>query len=419
MITRVSVPRDKPITLSRNVTWLVVILAGALFATFVSPQVSLWGRGLRSSLPLFLLLLGMAMLFRGNATRRQVASHFLPIIAGFAFVGISMLRDLFEPRPEILLTQGITGAISIGLWIAVILVKTVFPESLERVRWISLVMLGVSLGMGIPLLLEQPGIARLTMGNSLADEYAAQLFQKGVANYAWYTPVGFAFPVLATWLYNSSAHRLMKMAGWGLLLAASVATILSTFTMAMVLLIAGALGWLLLAAMTGKSRLARVLPALALIALLVFLPALYLFGSTFESTQFAVQKATRIIEGAVEVGLQDADETGRADMFVDTMETFWKNPLFGAWGLSSEYYFVGGHSSWADTLALQGLFGMFLWLAFLSPSWKRGKRPWSIADGAAGGTLAWILLGVGGILNPTLNSSVGLLLIWLYDDSAV
>ncbi len=257
------------------------------------------------------------------------------------------------------------------------------------------------------------------MGNPMAEVYAAELYPKGVTNYSWYTPVAIAFPVIANWLANRSARSLSKVIGWGMLLAAAIATVLSTFTMAMVLLGAGAFGWLGLVVLTGKSRFARALGALVMIGMLLSFPTLYFFGSAFEATQFQVQKATRLLTGAVEMGLMDADETGRTEMFEGSMETFLKYPIFGAWGLATTYYFVGGHSSWADTLAWQGLFGLSLWLAFLSPSWKRGKRPLSVADGAAGGTLSWILLGVGGVLNPTLHSALGLLLIWLYDDSPI
>ncbi len=416
---RMSVQRTTPKRLARTPMGLVTVLASALFATFVSPQLGLWGRGLRTALPLFILFVGITVLTRGSDIRLALNRHSLPIAAGVAFAGISLLRHLSEPSPTVLQNQGINAMVCVGVWIAVIVLRTVFPEALEPVRWISLLTLGVSLGMGIPLLLEQPGIGRLTMGNPMAEVYAAELYPKGVTNYSWYTPVAFAFPVIANWLANTSTRRLVKIIGWGMLLAAAIAALLSTFTMAMVLLGAGAFGWLGLVVLTGKSRFARALAALVLIGMLLSFPALYFFGSTFEATQFQVQKATRLLTGAVEIGLMDADETGRTDRFASSMETFLKYPLFGAWGLATTDYFVGGHSSWADTLAWQGLFGLSLWLAFLSPSWKRGRRPWSVADGAAGGALSWILLVVGGVLNPTLHSALGLLLIWLYDDNSV
>ncbi len=419
MIVSASSQRDKPVVRAKAPTWLLIMLMGVLFATFISPQVSLWGRGLRAALPLFILCWGFALLWRGKVLLWQLERHALPIIAGLVFAGTSFVRYLFEPSSTVLQNQGFSAIVCVALWITMIVLRTSFPETLEPIRWIGLLTLGVSLGMGIPLLLQQPGIGRLTMGNPMADAYAAELYPKGVTNYSWYTPVSIAFPALANWLMNSSARPLMKMLGWGLLLAAVLAIILSTFTMAMVLVVAGAAAWLVLAALTARKRAARALAAIVLIVSALAFPALYWLGSTFEATEFQVQKATRLFTRITEVGLLDADETGRTVMFVNTMHTFFEYPLFGAWGLAGEPYYVGGHSSWADTLAWQGLFGMALWLVFLSPSWKRRKHPWSVAGGVAGGTLSWIFLGVGGILNPILHSSLALLLIWLYDEPGI
>jgi len=418
MIVSASSQRDKPVVRAKVPTGLLIALVSLLFATFISPQVSLWGHGLRTALPLFILFGGLVLLWRGKVVLWQLERHALPIIAGLVFAGTSSVRYLFEPSPTVLQSQGFSAIVCVALWITMIVLRTSFPEALEPIRWLGLLTLGISLGMGIPLLLQQPGIGRLTMGNPMADVYAAELYPKGVTNYSWYTPLSIAFPALANWLLNNSARPLMKMLGWGLLLAAVLAIILSTFTMAMVLVVAGAAAWLVLAALTARKRAARALAVIVLIVSVLAFPALYLLGSTFEATEFQVQKATRLFTGITEIGLLDVDETGRTVMFVNTMHTFLKYPLFGAWGLAGKPYYVGGHSSWADMLAWQGLFGMALWLVFLSPSWKRGRHPWSVEEGMAGGTLSWMLLGVGGILNPTLNSSIGLLLIWLYDENA-
>ncbi len=130
--------------LTRTPIGLVVILASALFATFISPQLGLWGRGLRTSVPLFVLFGAVAILLRGSATRHSLERHLLLILAGVAFAGMSMLRYLSEPNPTVLQNQGISAIVCVGVWIAVIIVRNVFPEALEPVRWISLLVLGVS-----------------------------------------------------------------------------------------------------------------------------------------------------------------------------------------------------------------------------------------------------------------------------------
>ncbi len=399
--------------------WLVVALSSALFITFISPQVGLRGRGLRSSLPLFLLLISVSLFLRGKDVVESLRRQFFSFLFGITFVFMAIIRYVFEPNFIFLQNHGIAALVCVGMFASITILRNVFPETVEFVRWVCLLALGISLGVGIPYLIREPGIARLTMGNPLQDIYAAQFFPKGVANYSWYTPVAISFPAIANWLINTKAHLIKKIVGWVGLLAASIAVINSTFTMAMVLLIVGLVSWLFLLALTGRNQFARISAGVVLILSLLIFPLAYYFLSSFEATQFQVKKATQIITGAVEVGILDADPSGRTYMFVDTMKTFFKYPILGAWGLANNTYFVGGHSSWADTLALHGLFGLILWLLFLLPSLKRGRSPLSLKNGKGSGTLSWTLLFVGGILNPTFFGALGLLLIWLYDDGVL
>lgn len=396
---------------------LIAGLSGILFATFLSPQFGLLGRGLKLSIPLFVLLLGVAVLLNGREVTRQLGRRVKPLLLGTMFAGTGALRFLVAPDPSLLQNQVLAGVVCIIVWLAVVVVRQVFPESCETARWLALVTLGVSLGMGLPLLLREPGIARLTMGNPMAERYAANLFPRGVANYSWYTPVACAWPVIADWLHNGRQQPLVKVVGWSLLSAASAATLLSTFTMAAVWLTLGTLLWLFLVAMTGSSALWRLIAIGALVFLLVSCGTLRRELSRFSGTALVADKFTRLIERTFAVGVVEGDETGRARMLVRTIETFLNHPLFGAWGIDSSFY-VGGHSSWADTLALHGLFGTSLWLGFLAPSWRRRNAPLSSRRGTAGGTLSWALLAVGGVVNPTLNSPIALLLIWLFDQGA-
>jgi len=396
---------------------LVALLASALFASFISPQISLFGRGLRLSLPLFALL-GSVILVVRPRTIKYLSIYSGSIAAGLLYMATGTLRYLFDPLPTFFQNFVLSAAVCLMLWMAILMIRNGFPEAVETIRWLTLIVLGVSLGMGVPLLLEQPGVARLTMGNPMADVYAAALYPRGVANYSWYTVVGFAFPAMANWLYKSSRSVFWKLIGWGCLLAAAIATLFSTFTMAATLLIGGELSWLMILAVTSKRKMLRLIGIIIILVFLISFPTLYLWGSEFEATQFVVNKATRLIEGTLTEGALEADETGRTQMFVDTMATFLKHPLFGAWGLEPNFY-IGGHSSWADTLGSQGLFGLLLWIGFISPALRRGKKPFSIDEGTAGGTLSWILLAVGGVLNPTFHSSIGLILLWLFDDGAL
>jgi hypothetical protein len=397
--------------------FFVAMLASALFASFISPQISLFGRGLRFSLLLFFLL-GSAILAIRPSAIRYLGTFGVSIGAGLLYVATGTIRYTIDPLSNLFQNLIISAAVCVVLWMIMLVIRKGFPEVVETIRWLILIVLGISLGMGVPLLIDQPGIARLTMANPMANVYAERFYPRGVANYSWYTPLGIAFPVIANWLYKNSRGVIWKFIGWGCLLTASAATLLSTFTMAAGLLIGGALAWLILTILTTKRKRTQFIAIIAVIVTLLFFPTLYYWGSEFDATEFAVNKTTSLIEGISSKGVIEGDMTGRAKMFVDTMDTFLRNPILGLWGLE-RYFYIGGHSSWADTLGSQGIVGLMLWLVFISPSLHRGKRPFSIEDGAAGGTLAWILLAVGGVLNPTFYNAIGLILLWLFDDGAL
>ncbi len=150
----------------------------------------------------------------------------------------------------------VSASVCVGLWISILIIKNYFPETLEHVRWISLIVFGISLGLGIPLLIREPSVARLTMGNANESYYASVFFPQGVANYSWYTPAAIAWPVIANWLYRSQQSFIRKILGWGALVAVSIAILLSTFTMAIVLLIIGIISWFFLVFIMRNSLIA-------------------------------------------------------------------------------------------------------------------------------------------------------------------
>jgi hypothetical protein len=398
-----------------KVQFIVIVFSLILFTSFLSPQIALLGRGLRLSLPVFVLLFIAAIIFKPGTTKRQLRLQIKPLLFGIAFVSTGLLHYLLDPNSTFIQNYLESGMICIGLWISVMIIKNIFHETLESIRWFCLIIFGISLGLGIPLLINMPGVARLTMGNPEASINIALYFPSGVANYGWYTPAAIAWPVIANWLYNSRQRLAKKILGWAALITVSIAVILSTFTMALVLLLAGVLGWFFFVLINSKNLRSRTVAIIILVIFGVSFTSLRLFGSEYGPTSFAVGKATRIFTVFWETNnFVASDPTVRTDLFIETMKTFEENPIFGAWGLSADD-FSGGHSSWADTLALFGLFGLFLWFGFLSRSLRRRKHPFSVSEGNAGGTLSWILFLVGGILNPIFYGSLGLLLLWLFD----
>lgn len=394
---------------------IVFILAEILFASFLSPQIGVFGRGLWLSLPCFGLLCIIVFLSRAKLLVWQITRKIVPLLCALGFLGMGLIRYSIDPNSEYLQKYVVGGAICFGLWFSVIMVKNVFAEILDQIRWISLIIFGVSLGLGIPLLLAQPGVARLTMGNINEAYYINIFFPQGVTNYNWYTPAAFAWPVMANWLYRSRLGWIKKALGWGALLALSIAIILSTFTMAMIILLVGFLAWLFFMALSSKNLVTLSVIMIALVLIFVGFSSLYIMGRDFAPTAFAVDKATKLFTGLVETSsMIDSDPTIRTVLFVETMQTFVQSPVLGAWAVLPDG-FAGGHSSWADTLALQGIVGLLLWLGFLSPAWL-GRGSLLSGRGNLGGTLSWILWAIGGTLNPTFYSGLGLMLLWLFDD---
>jgi hypothetical protein len=331
------------------------------------------------------------------------------------FVVTGAIRNFMDPNSSLFVNYVITSLVCICLWVSVMIIKHVFHSILDDIRWLSLIIFGISLGVSIPILIRDPGIARYTMGNENESMFISMYFPKGIANYTWYTSVAFAWPVVANWLYKCKQSSFRKVTGWGALFLLSISVILSTFTMALVLLILGIVSWLLLLFFTSKRLRSRLIALLIMLIFLFTASSFYLFGKDFAPTAFAVTKATTIFDNLIKTkSMLDSDPTIRTELFLMTIRTFEKHPIFGAWGIDADK-FSGGHSSWADTLALHGLLGIFLWFGFLLPSLRRGKFKLSVYEGNAGGTLSWMLWAFGGILNPVFFLGLGLILLWLFD----
>lgn len=406
---------QKSSDLRKKPTSLVLIVAPILLATFLSPQIGYWGHGLKLSLPLIVALNLIGLLcYKPRMIVHLIlrSKYSLSVVIGLLFVFSGYIRYLVAPNNSWLQNYVLTALICILLYISIISIRTTFPEALNIIRFLILIIMAVSLGIGIPALYGDPGIARFTT-SSKANEYLV-LSSKGIGNYGSYTGAALAWPVIAQWLYNQ--RNPIKIAGWTALIVISVAIAISTFTMAGALLCLGVLAWIGLIITRQRSKHYQLLATAVVVVTIPFLPSLYESGLNSDVTGFSVSKATRLYEGTQTSGIWVGDETGRAIMFRDTMDSFFASPGFGLWGISrgSDFY-IGGHSSLGDTLGLFGVFGILLWGGFLARSWVRNK-PFSLTAGYAGGTISWILLLIGGVLNPTYYSSSALTLIWLFDD---
>lgn len=400
--------------------FLVMVAAGvALFAGLLSPQISYFGRGLRLALPAFAILLGFVLLTYKPTVIGQGILHnryALSIGLGLMFVAMGFIRNSAEPRPLIFQNFILAALLNIMYLLAIILIKKVMPRALDPVRFLTLIVSGASLAVAIPLMVSEPGIMRdlQTMQSASASTVnISGYILQGVGNYTIYYAFAIGAPMIANWLYRQP-RRLITYVGWCALILTSITVILSTLALAVTLLAIGMSVWVVLVII--KSRRIWILFAsfLGAMILIPLMPLLFETAEDIEATAFVINKVTDTIEGVTESGVVEGDASGRGLLLEVSLESFAFSPFIGSWGVREEF-FSGGHSSWVDSLVLFGIFGTLFYVIYLSPAWAR-RKPLSISDGAAGGTISWVLCMAAGVLNNTFYFSTILVVLWLYDD---
>jgi len=410
-----SCPENKSDNSDENRSWFVIFLMSLFFLSFLSPQISYWGRGLKLSIPVFCYLTMIVLLNRKQQVIQIISMNKKYFFSGMVFVFSGFVRYMAHSVSSIRHNFVIACFFCIFLWFVINLLIIQSRKTIQTIRWLCFIVITISVGISIPLLIEQPGIARLTMGNPFASKYIARYFPKGIANYSIYTAIAMSWPVIANWLLNYNYKRILnKWVAWAFLCILSTVVILSTFTMALFMMITGIILWLIIVIFKGKKN-SSILSFVIILILLFYYPRIYKVAIAEDPTQFSVSKATRLFNRSLTHGFIEGDETGRVRRIMNTLPTIWNHPFFGAWGLDRRM-FIGFHSSWTDFLALFGISGLFLWLYYLSPSLKRGKEWNSISKGIAGGSISWFLVLIGGFLNPTLNRPILFLMIWIFDE---
>lgn len=377
----------------------ICVISVAIFLTsYLSPQLQLYGRGLRVGLPAFCLAVACGLMSDPTMLFRCLHRLRWILLCGFIFLGQAAFRIQTLSNPFIgpLFVNG-TLQVIMGVFL-IFLVRELGGRKLRLLT--ILVFLGwtVSIALGVPTLLAKSGAARETMGIGLIKYVAVtQYMSAGVGSYTHYTATAVSFLAMAVWVLGIRRPWLWAFAA--LLAINALAVMISTFAMAAALLAVGlltALGYWVF-----HKREFAMVRLIAAIIILVFVPGVVLVASeSNESFSFVYNKVSSLWERTSETGLAQGDKTGRGAMFVEEMGDFLDSPVIGALGGWSEK--TGhGHSSLSNTLLIHGLVGSIWWFAFL---FLLGKSAWNEAQNPvvkAALLLSWLIFFGSGILNPT------------------
>jgi hypothetical protein len=394
-------------TTSRFPLQFIAILSLTLaILSFVSPQVSMLGRGLRTTLPAMAVSFFAISVISPKAFLRGFARLWSTFLLGFIFLTQAAFRFAHDDKASALWHTFFWGplfAILLLLWIAAF--TELGSDAVHRLRrWVSFSWC-ISLAVGLPSLITHPGVARLTMGNPSAVKYAAIWAPLGVGEYSVYTALAICLGPLFVTLHHLKG--LWRWIALPLLCLAATAVLLSTFTMASACLVLSLSSILLVWAMgdRGWSRILRTFLLLFMVLLLVVMfPLLYDRAKKIPQAEFVVTKVERLFYGISKAGLERGDETERGKMFTDEMRSFVEEPFFG--------YIPGvtgqkghGHSSLSNSLVLFGLFGALLWFAALFEVFRNSQRNTMDSLDRHALWISWGVLILGGILNPLWHST--------------
>lgn len=373
--------------------------------SFLSPQIGMLGRGLRTTLPA-LAVSGFAIfVISPMAFIRAFERFWVSFLCGFIFLLQAALRFVHADNASNLWYAWFVGpfiALVFLLWIAAL--AELGYSSIRRLRFWLLYGWCISLAVGLPILIQHPGIARSTMGNINAFKNAVIWALYGVGEYNVYTSLSICFGPL--FFVSQKLKPLWRWPAIILISLSSAAVLVSTFTMASVALMLSFFGTLLVWTKAGHGFL-RIIRLVLVLLPFVFLPLLYTQAKNFSQTEFVVSKVERLYQGISKKGLAKGDETNRAKMFMNEMRTIANEPFLG--------YIPGvcgqrghGHSSFANLLVLFGFFGAALWVVALLNVFRdflKNKRDFTDRYALWISLLIFILCG---ILNPIWHAPAAL-----------
>lgn len=387
------------------VKWHTIAIFSLVVAvlSIVSPQLQVLGHGLRTTLPALAMSWIAITMVAPQAFWRSLKRFQFVFILGTIFLLQATARFLFVDSNRDLFDRYVFGPLILLIFVLCIgALSELGLKTFFQFRVILLLGWCLSLAHGVPVLYQLPAVARLTMGNPLADQYSQMYAPLGVGNFTNYTFCAVCFlPMFFTSLKIRS--NVLRWCAFVLLVLVCLAVMLSTFTMAFFLLAIGLffslLLWVFFA--RGFTRFAKIF--IILLQILLFSSTLQFFMN-YTQIDFVVSKIDRLNKGFMNYGLEKGDETNRGAWFIEEIENFIDEPFAGYIpGISGAI--DNGHSSLSNSLVLFGFFGAMLWFFALWKIFMDSLRYSTQKFDKFFIIITWIIFVFSGIFNPTWHSS--------------
>jgi hypothetical protein len=388
---------------------VAVVSLSVAILSYISPQVSQLGRGLRTTLPALVVAWFAIFHISPKAFNRALVRFQPVLLLGIFFIFQAALRFAYEEEATVFWDTYFWGPLTVLTLLVWVGALTELGEGAVR-SFRCWVLFGwcISLAVSLPILIQYPAVAKLTMGSEVGLENAAIWAPYGVGEYSVYTSMAICLgPLLAATQCLKPKFRIVNIL---LVSLAALAVLLSTFAMAAVLLMFSLFAVLMAWMRSGRGA-SQMWRTLVVFLLLGLLPFLYTQFARSPQTSFVVElvveKVERFYYGISATGLAEGDETGRGAFFVDEMQAFAAEPF---WGYIPGVIGQRGkeHSSLSNSLLLFGVFGAALWGVML---WRVYNECLSHTGGRFNRyvlRLSWSALIIGGILNPLWYSPAAL-----------
>jgi hypothetical protein len=383
---------------------LAIFTLALAILSFVSPQVGQLGRGMRTALPALVISFCAISMISPSAFFRSISRYKLVLLFGFLFLLQGAYRFASESyKPEMswhTFFKGPALALMFLIWVGAL--SELGERTVRRFRTWFLFCWCISLALGVPVLLTHLGVARLTMGNVHEAQNAAKWAPYGVGEYAVYNSMAICLAPLYI-LATRQMKGILRPIAMILVCLGGIAVYSATFAMASILATLSITALLLVGIINAKGfgRMVRI----SAVGILIFMaPLLYIQARQLPQTEFLIEKLERISKGVEKKGLEKGDVTARGGLFMADIRGFMESPIIG--------YIPGvigyrdhGHSSLGNSLTHFGLFGTALWVIVMLKLYQDGRRHAVSTMEVYGVRIAWIVLVLGGIPNPTWHST--------------